>query len=401
MTALSGPITFNSSTGSDSTSSGCGPATPVSVTIQTSASSNTATASPTTGYSVGDIMYVPSFTGRQFNVIASITSGSLTFDQNWEDSSTGASAYVGGKRATLENSTKMFRSTGDSGMGGYMEVDLETDQTLTQAINGVGGNGTNIEWRSSQLGVKRTITTSSTYLWYGGTHFLRDIHLKSTNSAGKVFFAGTNGLIQNANVILNDCIVGDASDSFETFGVQAARSVYVRAYKTVFQNFTDRVSNGLTHPDFFGCAFLNNAGYVHYRAGTSGSSNTYSGCLFANNPYLFYLRWGSSMRFTNNIVYNCGTSAGAFVVSKADTERFYGDFYNNLFVGCTQAINTNDIWIAKDNFYYNNGFSFTNEVNPTTLSADPFVDAANGDFNLNNALGGGATLRSTKYTLGG
>ena len=36
-----------------------------------------------------------------------------------------------------------------------------------------------------------------------------------------------------------------------------------------------------------------------------------------------------------------------------------------------------------------------------TLTADPFIDAANGDFNLNATAGGGAVLRSTKYTVGG
>ena len=373
----------------------------MSVTIQTSASSNTATASPTTGYSVGDIMYVPSFTGRQFNVIASISSGSLTFDQNWEDSSTGASAYVGGKRATLENSTKMFQTPNDSGMGGYMEVVLETDQTLTQVINGTGGQGTNVKWRSDELGVKRTITSSAFALWQGGSHYLQDLHLQSTNASGKVFFASTNGFIQHIYATLYDCIVGDSVNSFNTFGQQVSRSVNLTAYRSVFQNFTGSVSNGLTHPKHYGCAFLDNASYVHYRAGTSGSSNVYSGCLFANNPYLFYLRWGASMAFVNNVVYNCGTSAAAFLVSKNDTQRFYGDFESNVFVGCTQAIDTNDIWRARDNFYYNNGFSFTNEVNPTTLSNDPFVNASGKDFNINSDSGGGATLRATNYTLGG
>ena len=39
--------------------------------------------------------------------------------------------------------------------------------------------------------------------------------------------------------------------------------------------------------------------------------------------------------------------------------------------------------------------------NDIALTANPFVDAANGDFNLNATNGGGGTLRSTNYTLGG
>lgn len=39
--------------------------------------------------------------------------------------------------------------------------------------------------------------------------------------------------------------------------------------------------------------------------------------------------------------------------------------------------------------------------NSITLTADPFVDAANGDFNLNNVTGGGALLRAVTYNLPG
>jgi hypothetical protein len=345
-------------------------------------------------------MYVPSFTGRQFNIIASITSGSLTFDQNWEDSSYGAAAYVGGKRATLDNSTKMFAGTASSGMGGQMIVDLETDQTVTQAINGAGGLGTDIVWRSNQLGVKRTINFSSSVLLQGGTHYLQDLHIKSTNATGRIFFASTTGTIQSVTATINDCIIGDSVDSLYSIGQASARPIYLQASRSVFQDFTYYVTDHVDG-DFAGCAFLNNDSYVHYRGGTSGSGGSYHGCLFANNPYLFYLRWGARMGFSNNIVYNCGTSQAAFHLLKSDKQRDYGQFYSNVFVGCTQALNTADIWEARNNFYYNNGFTFTNEVNPTTLTADPFVDAAAGDFNLNADAGGGATLRSTNYTLGG
>ena len=39
--------------------------------------------------------------------------------------------------------------------------------------------------------------------------------------------------------------------------------------------------------------------------------------------------------------------------------------------------------------------------NNNELIIDPFVDAVNGDFNLNATNDGGGTLRSTNYTLGG
>ena len=103
MTALSGPILFNNSTGSDTAASGCGPATAISVMLMFSSGSNTASASWSGTISVGDLIYVPANTGRKFNVVAGVGSGSLTFDDNWDDSQMGTAGYVGGKRATFDN----------------------------------------------------------------------------------------------------------------------------------------------------------------------------------------------------------------------------------------------------------------------------------------------------------
>lgn len=41
------------------------------------------------------------------------------------------------------------------------------------------------------------------------------------------------------------------------------------------------------------------------------------------------------------------------------------------------------------------------DITPITLTADPFVDAASDDFNLNNTSGGGADLRAVTYDLPG
>ena len=57
------------------------------------------------------------------------------------------------------------------------------------------------------------------------------------------------------------------------------------------------------------------------------------------------------------------------------------------------------------NSFYNNSLGnyngYSGGEHDVALTADPFVDAANGDFNLNATNGGGGTLRSTNYTLGG
>ena len=40
-------------------------------------------------------------------------------------------------------------------------------------------------------------------------------------------------------------------------------------------------------------------------------------------------------------------------------------------------------------------------LNPTTCTEDPFVDAANGDFRLNNKAGGGALLKQRDFPANG
>lgn len=41
----------------------------------------------------------------------------------------------------------------------------------------------------------------------------------------------------------------------------------------------------------------------------------------------------------------------------------------------------------------------TRAIGSITLTADPFVDAAGGDFNINNVAGGGADLRAATIVL--
>ena len=118
MTTPNGNIKFNASTGSDTHASGLGPSTAVPFTLQTTAGSNVATVSSGSfvSISIGDLMFIPdvAFTGRKFNIISNITpvTNEITFDANWDDTSSSTTGYVGGKRATIDNadSRRLFTS---------------------------------------------------------------------------------------------------------------------------------------------------------------------------------------------------------------------------------------------------------------------------------------------------
>lgn len=100
----------------------------------------------------------------------------------------------------------------------------------------------------------------------------------------------------------------------------------------------------------------------------------------------------------NNIFYN--TTTGIEINLNPASAMF------NIFSGCTTAIQQNNSTYPRkfhSNAFYNCGTNHSNSGNSSgdiILTADPFVNAAGGDFNLNATNGGGAVLRSTSINLG-
>ena len=100
----------------------------------------------------------------------------------------------------------------------------------------------------------------------------------------------------------------------------------------------------------------------------------------------------------NNIFYN--TTTGIEINSNPASAMF------NIFSGCTTAIQQNNSTYPRkfhSNAFYNCGTNHSDSGNSSgdiILTADPFVNAAGGDFNLNATNGGGAVLRSTSINLG-
>ena len=110
-----------------------------------------------------------------------------------------------------------------------------------------------------------------------------------------------------------------------------------------------------------------------------------------------------SINFINNIFY--GLDTGIEFVQRAAHSA------NNIFVNCATCIEgtTNatghDVYNHFQNVFYNcvnkySGISTNDGYGDIILTADPFVNAAGGDFNLNATNGGGAVLRSTSINLG-
>lgn len=423
MTALNSAIKFNNGgSGSDSTSSGVGPASAVSVMVQTSAGSNTATASWTGTISAGDLMYIPdsSFTGRKFNVIASVGSGSLTFDNNWDDSSFGTSGYVGGKRATLDNADSRLLFTDapsqSTGSGAGWKLDLEnTGSNYTISSNIALRNQIIIEGLgTSKVVIEQTSNAShfsaALRKYY---HRFKNIQFINSNATktSPAFSCNDNG----PNLILVDCVVGSdvsANRVYRGLYKSGLTSVELRAYRTVFKNAVEnniRVQSGSLIAYLDSCKIVDAGASGFYRTHNAGSLFMKS-CIVANNTNygVYYSSSAYGHDCYDTIFYNNGND-GFRTDYLSTSARISGCIFAQNNGYGFNAANTFavDSPMVQHNAFYGNTSGATNNVTfdstNVSLQANPFVDptASPPDFNLNNALGGGATLRSTKYTLGG
>ena len=131
MTTPNAAIKFNNSTGSDTQSSGLGPAVAVYGSgASTTGASAVVTGISTTGVSAGDLLWVQSSSGRQFSIIASVDSSTqVTCDDVFANTESGRTWAIGGKRATFDNSASRRLFSDDCAAGFVIET--ETDQSLT------------------------------------------------------------------------------------------------------------------------------------------------------------------------------------------------------------------------------------------------------------------------------
>lgn len=410
MTTLNTAITFNASTGDDAAASGCpSNATAIAVMIQTSAGSNTATASWTGTLSAGDLMYIPdsSFTGRKFNVIASVGSGSLTFDDNWDDSSFGTSGYVGGKRATFDDadSRKIFQEIGPQFKG---SIQTETDQTITSSIVPVG-QATGCGGIVKSANEMKTITQTA-----------NAPHFKGGGGAGYVFknlkfansYSGVNQPIFQWNnqqgqchVRAFGCVFGDATNPCKElhYGGGSYRSA-MQIDHCVVQYMTDSIAfrNNTQNATITNSLFQNNSyAGVGFTSSSGGTKGEIRNCIFANQPRGVSQPRMSDLSVIGNIFFNCSQFGVIWTLDSPVA------ITNNLFVDCATAIsnaNNQANVQTQQNFFYNNTAKYVNQnfaasaIPDVDLTSDPFVNSASADWSISNSAGG-AALRATNFAL--
>lgn len=415
MTAPNGAIKFNNSTGHDTQSSGLGPAVAVYGSgASTTAGSATVTGINTTGVSVGDLLWVQSSSGRQFSIIASINVNGteVTCDDTFANTESGRTWAVGGKRATLDNadSRKFFESDRKSGQ----EVEIEYTGTNYQISSTLNLSSVNASITITGTGASKPIveaTNNGTALSYRSTLVISNVDFINTNSTKTASIVAHSIAVSGCSIVLSNVNVGDPTNyfwkgfssgttaalHFDGGGIYNCSNAGIEWRYNLYLNSVEFDGNqiGVYLPSPFSgnqiidrCVFRDSVSH-----GISMHANyPPQGIYFTNN--LFYLNGGNDIYQSNSY----GPSRIRFINNIFVTSSGYCLYSFGNLNSAVHKVDRNAFYVYGSGTKNNN---FPPDANEITLTADPFVDAANGDFNLNNAAGGGATLRATNYTLGG
>ncbi len=396
MTAPNGPMLFNSSTGSDTAASGLGPASALSgAGASTTSASAVVTGITTTGVTAGDMLWVQSSSGRQFSVIASVDSGTqVTCDDVFANTESSRTWAIGGKRATFDNvdSRNLFN---DLPAGGTIQT--ESDQAVTSTIEsymaGTMGDRCVIRGAAGSEVVSFSGTTGHLFRFYGSHVTLSYMHTERTGTstspmcriAGGTHYTFDTVMCNSQSNPFYGPVQTGGYGSYSTFrncafgyslvyGVSLNASNYCSMINCILHDSTQYGLLNNSGGYYFNCIFARN----NMQGAVSGSRSVYDSCIFWKNSAASGVRPALALS-TGDSVLNC----------------IFAENYQDAISGSSTA----SYAATTDNVFYNNvGSDFTTPLpqfnNNITLTADPFVDAANLDFSLNQVTGGGATLRA-------
>ena len=411
MTALNGPILFNSITGDDAAASGLGPATAQTGTgASITSASNVVTGITTTGVNAGDLLWVQSSTGRRFNIIASVDSGTqVTCDDNFDVTESGRTWAIGGKRASIAGSVvTLDDATADFHDGWIIQFESGYTESFTGRFRcRTGGVKFRTDPSASVPARLTTSYTSSPFVFGQGSGFLlQNIEFEQTNSSGSLLSSGSGG----HGSVFKDCKFGVGSTIPTTCALSDTSWVFINC-----QFFASNECAYISGDSrFYNCIFNDSTDGIEFVY--PSSANIIKDCIFDGcTNGINQANWGGSIyqwrSYTGNI-FNC-SNAGITVPNNNSLRQVTLIVKENIFANSTYGVEfasgmsfgTTDTGIYENNVFYNIGTSnYLNDdggqVNDITLTADPFVDAAGGDFNLNATNGGGAVLRSTSINLG-
>lgn len=428
-------ILIDSATGSNSGTSGAGPATPITGTAASfSGDTITLDGSPDLSGVANDgshVIRLITSTGVQYFQILARDNGAKTVQvtPNPAGTSSGLTWAIGGRRASLnDTSTRRLLDDGSSGdaapgwtvqfASGHTETTTAnirirragdgtngpitvqgepgatTRPVLTANFNGVmfiTGAGTNHRFRHFSALNSNGTKTSSIFLqtgsggndWQVEDMWIGDL---SGNGFGKATSTSVSGRV--ANSLIRGC----ASDGVElTSGSGTVSVVNTRIVSSGGAGISRETTS--FHVSVLDSLLIGSAGAGFQTSGSGGGSESpvICGNIFHGNGGSGILLDSTAGRHIGmlQIFKNIFSANGAYGIDASAVSQALADA-----VGL----------ILSRNAYWSNTSGLVaglSDPQAITLSADPFVNAAAGDFNINDVAGGGALLRAANYDLPG
>lgn len=417
MTALNTPIVFNNSTGSDTAASGSPStrSTPTTLNLSTLSGTPQASASYSGTLNTGDLVYVPSMTGRKLNVVQSISGSSITFDNNWDDTTSGVTGYSGGKRAGNDLSNDPTQT--DTPDGATVEIEYTgTDYTNTIGWNPNCGSFTNpVIWKGTGSEAPRLVGPT------GNVNFCRLLN-------GGYLFENLQFIQNKQSGNGVDCFQIFANATYTHFKKCTFKSEQANAGGSLFADGRNAAHVGIFDRCIFDGNNLAQRGYYRSGGGGSAGSQNLINCTFKDLT-LVAMNFGDCRyaKATGNIIYDCAAGidfnadsgwqnfvtnnifyniSGNAITFNRDQNFMSCQYENNIFseigghafTGAADYTEHQKLSMFDRNAFHNVTGSTHNNLtagpNDISLSTSPFVDASNGNFTVNSD-----TLKAVSYSL--
>lgn len=353
---------------------------------------------------IGNLIQIKSgthFTAGWYQIIARTDTNTVTLDRDPTDGTNGASGTgsVGGALASPGMMGKLLNNHGVGGMYVWIKSGTYTITSSTALISGgrpyiVGYNKfltvEGYQTTRGDRGTKPIITTNqvlgSNYI-YGFIGAAGDLHTNTVN----LEFDGTLGG--------GSCSYGPVGNTYSFFYKCKCSNI---VYGFMSGVYIECYSTGGSNANFYNATCI----YCVAEGGTGSCKGFYNpGVGSAYNiailcPGSGHILTTATAIYIGLIAYGCG-SDGFDLVSGA----YSSHIFNCIAVNCGGYGYNHEPGFEMFNCAgYNNtsgnisGTPFINE-GFSVLTADPFVNAAANDFNINNDTGGGAVLRAKSVTM--
>ncbi len=244
--------------------------------------------------------------------------------------------------------------------------------------------------------IKWGVNAASNYAVTGAAYFHHRHYIINGNRANFTNVQGlnTNGQSTVFNVKVMSCT-----------GVCIAFSGTVTVIGYEQTDCTAAAAHSANHIRWFDCYFHDNTTDAVLL--NSNGSGMFSNCVFDTNAGhgISFTTTGQFINIDGCVFYNhTGTKSG-ISMTIAPSQMFISNciFVSNSAYGVSAGATNYRGAFLKNCAFFNNTSGATNNIlaaqqeGQITLTADPFVDAANGDFRLNMNAGGGALLRGAGY----